>query len=266
MKLIDLARAVRASQLYRMLTNYMTITRAFILTLMAAALPAGTARATEAQPVVVVELFTSQGCSSCPPADRYLGEIARRPDVLALSWHVDYWNYIGWADPFASKLATERQRNYSHHLNMRYVYTPQMVINGVSEGVGSERQTINPLIKAGVEDGAQRQHVVVARDRERKLAIHVDAGATGEPATVWLVGFDRQRATQVLRGENAGETLQEFQIVRSCEAIATWNGEALDVTVAADQVGGDGGAAVLVQLGGGTGRIVGAVLLKPPTS
>src|SRR5258708_10290334 len=128
-KLIDLARAVRASQLYRMLTNYMTITRAFILTLMAAALPAGTARATEAQPLVVVELFTSQGCSSCPPADRYLGEIARRPDVLALSWHVDYWNYIGWADPFASQLATERQRPYSRHLSIPYVHTPHVRSN-----------------------------------------------------------------------------------------------------------------------------------------
>jgi len=249
-----------------MLTNNMAITRAFILTLLAAALPVGTAHATEAQPLVVVELFTSQGCSSCPPADRYLGEIAQRPDVLALSWHVDYWNYIGWNDPFASKLATERQRNYSHHLNMRYVYTPQMVINGVSEGVGSERQVIGPLIKAAVEDGMRRQHVAVSRDHERKLAIHVDAGTPGEPATVWLVGFDRQHATQVLRGENAGETLQEFQIVRSCEAIATWTGEALDVTVASEQVGGDGGVAVLVQIGGGTGRIVGAALLKPPTT
>jgi hypothetical protein len=244
----------------------MTIARAFILALLAALVPSLPAHATEAQPLVVVELFTSQGCSSCPPADRYLGEIARRPDVLALSWHVDYWNYIGWADPFASKFATERQRHYSRHLNMRYVYTPQMVINGVSEGVGSEPQTINPLIKAAVQDKARRQHVALARDIGGKLSVHVDAGDASEPATLWLMGFDREHATPVLRGENEGETLREYQIVRSSVEIAIWHGPALDLTVNADQVGGDGGVAALLQLGGGTGRIIGAALLKPPTS
>jgi hypothetical protein len=249
-----------------MLNSVMTPARALILTLLAALGPAVPVRATEGQPVVVVELFTSQGCSSCPPADKYLGEIAARPDVLALSWHVDYWNYIGWTDPFASKQATQRQRDYSHHLNMRYVYTPQMVINGVSEGVGSEPKTIDPLIKAAAQNGLPRQHLAVARELDRKLSIHVDAGSTGEPATVWLVGFDREHATQVARGENEGQTLREYQIVRTCEAIATWTGEALDITVDAGQVGGDGGVAVLLQLGAGTGRIIGAALLKPPTS
>jgi len=119
--------------------------RAIILAFLAGVLGALPARAAEA-PLVVVELFTSQGCSSCPPADSYLGELARRPDVLALAFHVDYWNYIGWTDPFASKLASQRQREYAKHLNLRYVYTPQMVVNGASEGVGSERGVISMLI------------------------------------------------------------------------------------------------------------------------
>src|SRR3989304_3616456 len=88
---------------------------------------------------VVVELFPSQGCSSCPPADRLLGELARRPDVLALSFNVDYWDYIGWKDPFASPAHTERQRAYGRALGRRVVYTPQMVIDGADEAVGSAR-------------------------------------------------------------------------------------------------------------------------------
>ena len=240
------------------------LTRALTLVLLAG-LSSPTA-ATEAQPLVVVELFTSQGCSSCPPADSYLGELAQRPDVLALSYHVDYWNYIGWTDPFASKMATQRQRDYARQLNLRYVYTPQMVINGTTEGVGSDRETIDPLVKAAAEGKAPRQHVTVARDAGGKLAVHVDAGSTSEPATVWLVGFDRQHTTRVLRGENGGQTLREYQIVRSCEAIGTWRGQALDVTVAADKAAGDGGVAVVLQQGGGAGRIIGAALLKPPTS
>jgi hypothetical protein len=244
----------------------MTITRAIILVFLAAtgatAMPV---RATEEQPVVVVELFTSQGCSSCPPADAYLGELAQRPGVLALAYHVDYWNYIGWTDPYASKQATQRQRGYSRHLNMRYVYTPQMVINGTTEGVGSERETIGPLIKAAVEDKALQRRVSIVRAAPGKLVVHVDAGSATEPVTLWLVGFDREHATPVLRGENEGQTLREYQIVRSFEAIGSWSGEALDLTLAADKSEGDGGCAVLLQQGG-SGRIIGAAVLKPPTS
>src|SRR5690242_20233995 len=109
-------------------------------------LSGGAAMAGERAVPVVVELFTSQGCNSCPPADAYLGELAKRPDVLALSLHVDYWDYIGWKDPFAHHAFTLRQREYSRALSQRYVYTPQMVINGDLQGVGSERRTIEALI------------------------------------------------------------------------------------------------------------------------
>ena len=241
----------------------MSITRAVILLLLAGT--ASPAAAGDDQTTVVVELFTSQGCSSCPPADAYLGELSQRPGVLALAYHVDYWNYIGWTDPYASKLATQRQRDYSRQLNMRYVYTPQMVINGTMEGIGSERETIGPLIKAAMEEKALRQHVSIVREAPGKLAVHIDAGSTSEPATIWLVGFDRERSTAVLHGENEGQTLHEYQIVRSSEAIGTWNGEALDLLLPADKPAGDGGVAVLLQQGG-SGRIIGAAVLKPPTS
>src|SRR5690606_23996855 len=96
---------------------------------------------------VVVELFTSQGCSSCPPADRFLGELAARPGVIALGLHVDYWDYIGWKDPYARRAHTERQRDYSRTLNQRYVYTPQMVINGAFQAIGSDRAAVDGLIE-----------------------------------------------------------------------------------------------------------------------
>jgi hypothetical protein len=227
-------------------------------------------RAETAKPLVVVELFTSQGCSSCPPADTYLGELATRPDLLALSFHVDYWNYIGWIDPYASKSASQRQRDYSRRLGMRYVYTPQMVINGTTEGPGTERDTIAPLIKAASQDVVPRPAVTLTRNSDGGVALHVGALAlpaalAAEPATVWLVGFDREHTTKVLRGENGGSTLHDYQVVRSFREIARWTGAALDLTLAENAAEGDGGVAVLVQVGG-TGRVIGAAMLRPPTS
>lgn len=95
---------------------------------------------------IVVEFFTSQGCSSCPPADAYLAELAKRDDVIALSFHVDYWNYIGWSDPFLSREATERQRAYGRTMGKSYVYTPQVVVDGRAETVGSNRHEVSNLI------------------------------------------------------------------------------------------------------------------------
>jgi hypothetical protein len=237
----------------------------FAIPLLAAVLPAALARAEDAKrPLVVVELFTSQGCNSCPPADDYLGELSARPDVLALAFHVDYWNYIGWADPFASKQATQRQHDYARSLSLRYIYTPQMVVNGATEGVGSERGAIGSLIKAAASDSSQRAPVTLTRNAAGELTVQIGAGTAPEPATVWLVGFDREHSTPVARGENGGRTLKEYQIVRSFKAIGTWRGAALNLSAASDAVSGES-VAVLVQLGG-TGRIIGAASLKSPTS
>lgn len=249
-----------------MLNSRMLMTRVFLAGSLLAGVASSAAMAQgDDAPPVVVELFTSQGCSSCPPADNFLGELAQRPDVLALAFHVDYWNYIGWTDPFASKLATQRQRDYSQRLALRYVYTPQMVINGVAEGVGAEPDTINPLIKAAAADNTPRAVTALSRGRDGRLTVHIDAGSPPEPASIWLVGFDREHATRVLHGENEGRTLKDYQVVRSFQEIGTWNGAALDLDVAGNRVSGDGSVAVLVQLHG-TGRIIGAATLKPPTS
>jgi hypothetical protein len=246
-----------------MFNERMPMTRVFVLASLLAGIASSAAVAEP--PPVVVELFTSQGCSSCPPADDFLGELAQRPDVLALAFHVDYWNYIGWADPFASKLATQRQRDYSQRLALRYVYTPQMVVNGVAEGVGAEPEIINPLIKAAAADDAPRAITLLRRAGNGRLTVHINAGTPPEAASVWLVGIDREHATRVLRGENEGRTLKDYQVVRSFREIGTWNGAALDLDVDGNTVSGDGSVAVLVQLRS-TGRIIGAAILKPPTS
>jgi hypothetical protein len=185
--------------------------------------------------------------------------------VLALAFHVDYWNYIGWSDPFASKPATLRQRDYAQRLALRYVYTPQMVVNGVAEGVGAEPETINALIKAAAADRETRAVTTLVRAGNGRLIVHIDAGTPPEPASIWLVGLDREHTTHVLHGENEGRTLKDYQIVRGFREIGTWDGAARDLDVAGDAVPGDGSVAVLVQLRG-TGRIIGAATLKPPTS
>lgn len=239
--------------------------RLFALALVVMTLASAPALSDDRVPPVVVELFTSQGCNTCPPADVYLGELASQPGVLALAFHVDYWNYIGWADPFAFKAAAERQRSYARQLGLRYVYTPQMVIDGASEGVGSSREAIAQLIvDAGVKKTPQLG-VSVTRDGSSRIIVHVDAGQESEPSTLWLVGFDREHMTEVKRGENEGRVLSEYQVVRSLREIGTWDGAALDLVLDGQAATGDGGVALLVQAKR-TGRVMGAGAIKMPTT
>ena len=214
----------------------------------------------EAAGPVVVELFTSQGCSSCPPADAYLRELADRPDVLALAFHVDYWNYIGWTDPFATRWATQRQRNYGKSLGQRYVYTPEMVVAGAAHEIGSERAAVERLITAHRADPGP--NVTLSRREDGSVALSVAASATAAPATLWLVRFDREHETKVARGENGGRTLRNVRVVRAIDEIGTWSGDALELTLAQERLrgAGDGGCAVLVQAAD-AGPILGAALL-----
>src|SRR5690606_22101538 len=164
------------------------------------------ARAEPAPQPVLVELFTSQGCSSCPPADAFLAELAERPGVLALSYHVDYWNYIGWTDPFSSPAATARQRAYGKTLGSRVAYTPQMVVGGRHDAVGSHREAVEQAIAAA----AASPHValVIAGDDATGYRAVLPATALDMPARIWLVLFDGSHETTVTRGENTGRTIE----------------------------------------------------------
>jgi hypothetical protein len=201
---------------------------------------------------VLVELFTSQGCSSCPPADAFLAELAARDDVVALSFHVDYWNYIGWQDPFATKWSTQRQRDYGRALAQRYVYTPEIVVDGAAHAVGSERSEVERLI---AEARARPGPAVSAERSSGQLHVRVGAGV-GE-GTVWLVRFDPEQVTRVERGENGGRTLRNVNVVRAMTKLGSWHGEPLDLRAEAPP----GGCAVIVQEDG-PGRVAGAAVSR----
>jgi hypothetical protein len=189
----------------------------------------GAAHAQPAPRPVVVELFTSQGCSSCPPADRLLTDLARdRPDVLPLAFHVTYWNRLGWADPYSFDGATERQHGYAHISGEGGVYTPQAVVDGTQDVVGSDGPALRKAIKRAM---AQATSIPLAlHSAADGVAITIGAGA-GE-GRVLLVGYDPEHVTAVGRGENAGATLVESNIVRGLVVAGTWRGAALALTVA----------------------------------
>ena len=176
-----------------------------------------------AEQVVVVELFTSQGCSSCPPADQILSELASRDDVVALSYHVDYWDYLGWADDFAKPAFTDYQRAYARAAGKRTIYTPQMVIGGSEHVIGSKPMKIANAIR---KHAARSQPVTVdlTRSGDRVIVRATAAGRISSEAVVRLITYLPQATVNIRRGENAGKTLSYDNIVRTMDPIGTWNG------------------------------------------
>ena len=194
---------------------------------------------------VLAELFTSQSCSSCPPADALLGDLAKRPDILALSFHVDYWDGAGWNDPFSLHAATTRQRQYAELLGAQ-VYTPQLVIGGRSEAVGSDRRGVEALLqraRAGVAEATIRQS-------SGRFDIHIDgsgAPTTKLAADILLVTFDPVHKTPVRGGENGGRFLLTYNDVRSLRAIGRWRGEPVSMAVTPSDAEIGERAAIIVQ-------------------
>ena len=196
-----------------------------IMSLLVAGLLASSAPVV-AQPPVVVELFTSEGCSSCPPAEAYLTELARRGDVIALAMHVDYWDGLGWKDPFSLSAASERQQHYAARFG-RGSYTPQIVIDGSVGLVGSDRQAVAAAIEHPRSDNSAPTIAMFASGTA--LSIQIGAGAAA--GDIVLVGFDPRHETAVLRGENMGRTLIESNAVRSLNIVGRWTGQAKALSV-----------------------------------
>ena len=202
---------------------------------------------------VVVELFTSQGCSSCPPANAYLNDLVRdRSDVLALAFHVTYWDRLGWKDPFSIEAATERQDRYGHRFGDGS-YTPEIVVDGASSHVGSRRDEVGSAIEAAKRQRRTATNISLAKDGGQ---LTIEVGAGGGNGKVLLVGFDRDHETAIRRGENGGRTLRESNVVRSVREVGDWQGKALHIS---EKFPDGEEAAVIVQAP--DGRIVGAARL-----
>lgn len=172
---------------------------------------------------VVVELFTSQGCSSCPPADAYFQDLAARKDVVALSLHVDYWDYIGWEDSFGSPDNSARQRGYAKAGERKMVYTPQMIINGADHVVGTRFEDVEALIAKHREPVQNGIAVEVTRDEERVQIAARAEPARSMPLTVQLVRYIPEETVAIEHGENAGKTISYANIVTEMTPLTVWD-------------------------------------------
>lgn len=190
-------------------------------------------------PPVVVELFTSQGCSSCPPADEMLGDLADRDDILALSWHVDYWDYLGWADQFARPEFTRRQQAYAHETGERAIYTPQMIVGGQDTLIALRPAELMGMVQA------QMAHppMVMVSSSQQQGGYRIDLtprGAIGDGVAIILVRYAPNRSVEIKAGENRGIALNYRNVVLAVERIAEWDGRApLRLTVRPDLKSGD---------------------------
>lgn len=180
----------------------------------------------------VVELFTSQGCSSCPPADELLGKLAKRDDVIALTFPVDYWDYLGWKDTLASPAFSARQRAYARARRDGQVYTPQMVVDGAYHAVGSHSNAVKQtILKSLAATKNSRVPMKIWTEGDSIVITAGDAapGMRVKPATVWLALVKEAETVKIERGENRGETITYYNVVRELTPVGQWNGKAVTI-------------------------------------
>lgn len=229
---------------------------AFVLSVSVAASPVAAA-----ERLTVVELFTSQGCSSCPTADALLRELTADPQLLPLSEHVDYWDYLGWSDPFARTELTRRQRAYARRLGLSYVYTPQFIVQGMAQPASRDPATVFKLI-----DDAQSLPPPVTFDvvhgEEGRLVARLEHANLAQEADIWLIQFDPEHVTVVSHGENRGRSVRNVNVVRELTLLSRWSGEAKSIPLWGSSPR-NGNYAVLVQQGE-AGPILGAARFRVP--
>jgi hypothetical protein len=219
-------------------------------------------RPAHADPRAVVELFTSQGCSSCPAADKVLGELAKDPNVIALSLPIDYWDYLGWKDTLADSRFTARQKAYSHARGDRDVYTPQVVVNGSTHVIGSDRAKIEGAIDTTKKnDGVMSVPVSMSLSGKQ---INVSVAANKGPATkhgeVWICSVSKSVPISIGRGENRGKEITYHNVVRNLLKVGDWNGTAGSWTVPLENISREGVDAAVVYVQDGSRENPGLML------
>lgn len=228
-----------------------------------ALVPASSAESTRMRPKAVVELFTSQGCAQCPPADALLTGLAEEGDVVALAYHVDYWDYVGWEDTFGSPEFSDRQRAYAKSWGSSRIYTPQMVVNGAKGVVGSRRNEVH-----GALDGAALPlGVQLARDGDA-LEVTIPPNTSLDDAVVWMVTYLDRADVAIDKGENAGKAMVYTQVVTDRQVLGMWEGATgAHIKLPLPEILSDGstGIAVIVQQehDGLPGPILGAATYEP---
>jgi hypothetical protein len=203
---------------------------------------------------VVVELFTSQGCSSCPPADAFFETLARDPRVIALALHVDYWDYLGWEDSFAHAAFTARQKDYARAAGERMIYTPQMVVGGVDRVVGSEPEAVMAAVAAHAAKGSSFR-LTVTREGDRLVISAEAVPPVDRQVTVQVVRYTPHAEVAIERGENAGHIIAYHNIVTDWARVGEWQASA-PLEMAAEAPGA--GPAVVILQAAGMGEILAA--------
>ena len=219
-------------------------------------------RPAHADPRAVVELFTSQGCSSCPPADEIIGELAKDPNVIALSMPIEYWDYLGWKDTLADSRFSARQKAYSQMRGDRDVYTPQVIVNGSANVIGSDRAGIESAIQ-NTQKAAGVMSVPVTMTLSGKQ-INVSVAASKAPTSaqgeVWICSVSKAVPISIGRGENRGREVTYYNVVRNILKVGDWNGNSGSWTVPLENISRDGVDAAVVYVQDGNREKPGPML------
>jgi len=222
----------------------------------------------KADPRAVIELFTSQGCSSCPAADQLLAELQADPSVIPLSLPIDYWDYLGWKDTLALPGHTKRQKAYSHVRGDREIYTPQVVVNGIAQAIGSDQAAIASAVAQSRNYPSTLSVPLEVNVADDHVSVRLPARqrAEAEAGEVWICPLSASVSVGIVRGENRGRTLTYTNVVRRWVKLGSWNGKSEDFTIPIDVIKSDGVDAFAVILQSGSFEKPGAIMGASLTS